>query len=65
MTTVPTELTIGGAPAPSHAEVLGLLAGQVPGIEVLSSRHDRMLYATDASIYQVEPLGVVLPRSPE
>jgi len=63
--TVPAELTIGGAPAPSQAEVLGLLAGQVPGIEVLSSRHDRMLYATDASIYQVEPLGVVLPRSPE
>ncbi|TDJ57019.1 MAG: FAD-binding oxidoreductase [Planctomycetota bacterium] len=24
-------------------------------------RHDRMLYATDASIYQVEPLGVVIP----
>lgn len=24
-------------------------------------RHDRMLYSTDASIYQVEPLGVVIP----
>lgn len=23
--------------------------------------HDRMLYATDASIYQVEPIGVVIP----
>jgi len=26
-------------------------------------RHDRMLYATDASLYQVEPLGVVCPKS--
>ncbi len=26
-------------------------------------RHDRMLYATDASIYQVEPIGVVIPRT--
>ncbi len=29
------------------------------------SRHERMLYATDASIYQVEPLGVVEPRDLE
>jgi FAD/FMN-containing dehydrogenase/Fe-S oxidoreductase len=29
--------------------------------EVRLGRHDRMLYATDASMYQVEPLGVVLP----
>jgi len=27
--------------------------------------HDRLLYATDASMYQVEPLGVVLPRDIE
>jgi FAD/FMN-containing dehydrogenase/Fe-S oxidoreductase len=25
--------------------------------------HDRLLYATDASLYQVMPLGVVIPRS--
>ena len=31
-----------------------------PG-RVRFGRHDRMLYATDASIYQVEPLGVVIP----
>ena len=31
--------------------------------EVRFERHDRMLYATDASIYQVEPIGVVVPRS--
>ncbi len=31
--------------------------------EVRFGRHDRMLYATDASIYQVEPIGVVIPRT--
>lgn len=31
--------------------------------EVRFGRHDRMLYATDASLYQIEPLGVVTPRS--
>ncbi len=31
--------------------------------EVRFGRHDRMLYATDASMYQVEPVGVVVPRS--
>ncbi len=29
--------------------------------EVRFGAHDRMLYATDASLYQVEPLGVVVP----
>ncbi|MCB9848457.1 MAG: FAD-binding protein [Phycisphaeraceae bacterium] len=33
-----------------------------PG-EVRPGRHDRMLYSTDASLYQVEPLGVVIPRN--
>ena len=33
--------------------------------EVRFGLHDRMLYATDASIYQVEPLGVVIPDSIE
>ncbi|MEE8395811.1 MAG: FAD-binding oxidoreductase, partial [bacterium] len=31
--------------------------------EVRSDRMTRLLYATDASMYQVEPLGVVLPRN--
>lgn len=30
--------------------------------EVRFGHHDRMLYSTDASLYQVEPLGVVIPR---
>lgn len=29
--------------------------------QVRFGRHDRMLYATDASLYQVEPLGVLVP----
>jgi len=36
------------------------LASRIRG-QVRFGRHDRMLYATDASIYQVEPLGVVIP----
>lgn len=36
------------------------LASLIEG-EVRFDRHDRMLYATDASIYQVEPMGVVIP----
>lgn len=31
--------------------------------EVRLGVHDRMLYATDASLYQVEPLGVVIPAN--
>ncbi len=31
--------------------------------DVLFSRADRGRYATDASIYQIEPVGVVVPRS--
>jgi FAD/FMN-containing dehydrogenase/Fe-S oxidoreductase len=37
------------------------LAERLDG-DVRFDRHDRMLYATDASIYQVEPVGVVVPR---
>ncbi len=33
--------------------------------EVRFGLHDRLLYATDASLYQVEPIGVVIPASIE
>ncbi len=33
-----------------------------PG-RVRFDRHNQMLYATDASIFQIEPIGVVLPQS--
>ena len=39
------------------------LAGQLRTLgvgEVRFGRHDRLLYATDASIFQVEPIGVVI-----
>ncbi len=38
------------------------LANAVEG-EVRTGLHDRLLYATDASLYQVEPLAVVIPAS--
>jgi len=31
--------------------------------EVRFTKHERLLHATDASFYQVEPIGVVVPRS--
>ena len=31
--------------------------------EVKFDQVTRMIYSTDASIYQIEPLGVVIPRS--
>lgn len=43
------------------AEDLRRLLADAPGSEVRFGRHDRMLYATDASLYQVEPTGVVVP----
>ena len=42
------------------AELNRLVAG-----EVRFDKMSRALYATDASIYQIEPVGVVLPRSEE
>lgn len=41
-----------------------MLTNAIEG-QVRWSLHDRMLYATDASLYQVEPLGVVVPASVE
>ena len=40
------------------------LAAAVDG-EVRFDRVSRALYSTDASVYQIEPLGVVIPRSAE
>jgi len=54
----------GGAPDVVGAAV-GLeaaLRSRVRG-DIRFGRHDRMLYATDASMYQVEPLGVVIPET--
>ena len=45
-----------------HASIARDLTALVEG-EVRFGGHDRLLYATDASIYQVEPIGVVIPRT--
>src|SRR5881394_1950612 len=47
---------------PDLASVARGLAAAVEG-EVRFDLHNRMLYATDASLYQVRPLGVVIPAS--
>jgi len=44
------------------------LAAQLTALDVGQvrfSHHDQMLYSTDASIYQIEPIGVVVPRDVE
>src|SRR5471030_2540709 len=40
------------------------LEGQISG-EVRFDRVSRALYSTDASVYQIEPLGIVIPRTRE
>jgi len=46
------------------AQIARELESAIEG-EVRFGRHDRLLYATDASSYQVEPIGVVCPGSIE
>jgi len=43
-------------------EIIQELTKHVTG-EVRFDRHTRALYSTDASIYEIEPLGVVIPKS--
>src|SRR5271163_71055 len=40
------------------------LRGHIAG-EVRFDATSRRLYSTDASLYQIEPLGVVIPRTPD
>ncbi len=47
--------------APGDRTLAAALRAAIEG-EVLFERADRGRYATDASIYQVEPLGVVVPK---
>ena len=49
-----------GIPSTVHTQLRASLEG-----EVRCGQHDRLLYATDASVYQVEPLGVVIPAHRE
>jgi FAD/FMN-containing dehydrogenase/Fe-S oxidoreductase len=45
-----------------RAQLAARLGRETSG-EVLFSRADRGRYATDASIYQIEPVGVLMPRT--
>jgi FAD/FMN-containing dehydrogenase/Fe-S oxidoreductase len=47
--------------APGESNLAERLRREIRG-EVLFSRGDRGRYSTDASIYQVEPLGVIVPE---
>ncbi len=52
---------------PADSQIIMLeaeLRGQIDG-EVRFDRTSRMLYSTDASNYQIEPVGVVIPRTLE
>lgn len=44
-----------------HSEVESELRRRVDG-DVYFDRTSRLLYSTDASMYQIEPIGVVVPR---
>ena len=46
------------------ADITARLKGQITG-EVRMDRYTRLMYSTDASIYQMEPIGVVVARSAE
>jgi len=48
--------------AQKHAALLDYLRRHVDG-EVRFDRVTRRLYSTDASIYQIEPVGVVIPKT--
>jgi FAD/FMN-containing dehydrogenase/Fe-S oxidoreductase len=55
-------LAASSAPTlPPASDLARTLINRVRG-EVRLSAHDRMLYATDASLYQVEPLAVIIPH---
>src|ERR671914_1327426 len=44
-----------------HFEIEAELKKRIDG-ELRFDRYSRLLYSTDASIYQIEPIGVVVPR---
>ena len=48
-------------PGRDYFEIEAELKKRVEG-EILFDRYSRLLYSTDASIYQIEPIGVVVPR---
>ncbi len=57
-----TVRAMDGAAVSDTQDLVGELRRSVSG-EVRFDKMTRMLYSTDASIYQIEPVGVVLPRN--
>src|ERR1700745_124135 len=57
-------LALPGVERPDVAALRAAPAGRRGG-EVRFDRLSRALYSTDASVYQIVPLGVVLPRTEE
>ena len=49
-------------PSPGDKTLAGRLAREIEG-EVLFDRFSRGRYSTDASHYQIEPIGVVIPKT--
>lgn len=60
-TSAPCPSPGGSGGAGGRDGLAAALAQAAPG-QVRFDRHYRLLYSTDASIYQIEPMGVVLPR---
>ena len=58
----PTSTPIRIHPGPNRSELSLRLRKEVEG-EVLFDRGSRARYSTDASIYQVDPVGVLVPRT--
>ena len=44
-----------------YPEIKAELKKRIDG-DILFDTYSRLLYSTDASIYQIEPIGVVVPR---
>ena len=63
-TTVRQGTTAAAAAGPGESVLARRLRRELDG-EVLFDAFSRGRYSTDASIYQIEPIGVVVPRGPE
>src|SRR5262245_19816490 len=62
---LPVVASVGAPEAAEAADVAGLRAALAEAVEgeVRFDRLSRALYSTDASVYQIVPLGVVIPKT--
>src|SRR3989338_2199949 len=54
-------MTMNPNPSREYEEIASALEKRVEG-EVRFDKYSRLLYSTDASMYEIEPIGVVIPR---